>query len=87
MPGSPWRPPPSRDADAIVRAIDALHTDGSTNAKAGLELGYKLAAGSFREEGINRVMLALGRRRQHRRDGRRVDPGRISWDASLGIQL
>jgi Ca-activated chloride channel homolog len=75
------------DAGAIVRAIDELHTDGSTNAEAGLALGYQLAAGSFREEGINRVILAS--------DGvantGATDPEeilrRISWDASLGIQL
>ncbi|HEY3335951.1 MAG TPA: von Willebrand factor type A domain-containing protein [Candidatus Limnocylindrales bacterium] len=76
-----------RDADAIIRAIAALHTGGSTNAEAGLSLGYRLAADTFREEAINRVILAS--------DGvantGATDPEailrRISWDASLGIQL
>ena len=76
-----------RDADRIVDAIDRLHTDGSTNAEAGLALGYQLAAGTFREGGINRVILAS--------DGVAnvgdTDPEailrRISWDASLGVQL
>jgi len=76
-----------RDADRITGAIDALRTDGSTNAEAGLALGYQLAAGTFREGGINRVILAS--------DGVAnvgdTDPEaivrRISWDASLGVQL
>ncbi len=80
-------PTSARDADRIVAAIDGLHTDGSTNAEAGLALGYLLAAGTFREGGINRVILAS--------DGVAnvgdTDPEsilrRISWDASLGVQL
>jgi Ca-activated chloride channel family protein len=76
-----------RDADRITAAIERLHTDGSTNAEAGLALGYQLAAHAFREEGINRVILAS--------DGVAnvgdTDPEsilrRISWDASLGVQL
>ncbi len=81
------QPTAVRDAEAIVRAIDSLHTDGSTNAEAGLALGYRLAADTFREGGTNRVILAS--------DGvantGQTDPDailrRISWDASLGIQL
>jgi Ca-activated chloride channel homolog len=76
-----------RDADRIQAAIQGLSTDGSTNAEAGLALGYELAAHAFREEGINRVVLAS--------DGvantGQTDPDailrRIRWDASLGIQL
>jgi Ca-activated chloride channel family protein len=76
-----------RDADRIIGAIEDLRTDGSTNAEAGLALGYELAAGTVREDGINRVILAS--------DGVAnvgdTDPEailrRISWDASLGVQL
>ena len=76
-----------RDADRILAAIHGLSTDGSTNAEAGLALGFELAAHAFREEGINRVVLAS--------DGvantGQTDPDailrRIRWDASLGIQL
>ena len=76
-----------RDAGQIVEAIAGLRTDGSTNAEAGLALGYRLAASTFREDGINRVVLAS--------DGVAnvgdTDPEgilrRISWDADLGIQL
>ena len=76
-----------RDADRILSAIHSLSTDGSTNAEAGLALGFELAAHAVREEGINRVVLAS--------DGvantGQTDPDailrRIRWDASLGIQL
>jgi Ca-activated chloride channel homolog len=76
-----------RHASEIVDAIDGLRADGSTNAEAGLRLGYRLAADHLLEGGINRVILAS--------DGvanvGNTDPAdilrRISWDASLGIQL
>jgi Ca-activated chloride channel family protein len=80
-------PTPVRDADEILWHIDGLSTDGSTNAEAGLRLGFGLAANHFREGGINRVVLAS--------DGVAnvgdTDPEsilrRVDWDASLGIQL
>jgi Ca-activated chloride channel homolog len=76
-----------RDASRITQAIAGLHTNGSTNAEAGLRLGYRLAADHFREGGINRVILAS--------DGVAnigdTDPDailrQISWDESVGIQL
>jgi Ca-activated chloride channel family protein len=76
-----------REAGLIADAIDSLHADGSTNAEAGLTLGFELAAHGFREDGINRVILAS--------DGvantGETDPEailrRVHWDASLGIQL
>ncbi len=76
-----------RNAAEILDAIDGLRADGSTNAEAGLRLGYRLAADHLLEGGINRVILAS--------DGvanvGNTDPAdilrRISWDASLGIQL
>ncbi|WP_426756029.1 YfbK domain-containing protein [Myxococcus sp. Y35] len=37
--------------------IDGLHSEGSTNAQAGLELGYSLAASRLLKGGINRVIL------------------------------
>ncbi|MBN8228801.1 von Willebrand factor type A domain-containing protein [Corallococcus macrosporus] len=42
---------------SILGAIDSLHTDGSTNAQAGMELGYALAASHLVKGGINRVIL------------------------------
>ncbi|QQR44508.1 von Willebrand factor type A domain-containing protein [Myxococcus xanthus] len=44
-------------AHVIRAAIDSLHTEGSTNAQAGLEMGYSLAASHLVEGGINRVIL------------------------------
>ena len=46
------------DAGAILDAIDSLAPEGSTNAAAGLRLGYEVAREQFRDEGINRVVLA-----------------------------
>ena len=43
---------------AHLSAIHGLPPDGSTNAEAGLRLGFELAADAFREGGINRVILA-----------------------------
>ena len=46
----------SRKRD-ILRAIDGLQPGGSTNAEAGLRLGYQMAAQAYREGGNNRVVL------------------------------
>ena len=64
-----------------------LQPEGSTNAEAGLRLGYEVAARHLLEDGINRVILAS--------DGVAnvglTDPEsileRIKRDASAGIQL
>jgi Ca-activated chloride channel family protein len=80
-------PTTARDADRIVAAIDSLQPSGSTNAEAGLRLGYQLASDALQEGGINRVILAS--------DGvanmGSVDPAailqRIRPDAEQGIQL
>ncbi len=42
---------------AILDAIYTLRPEGSTNAEAGLRLGYQMAWNAFRENGINRVIL------------------------------
>nr|WP_223646548.1 von Willebrand factor type A domain-containing protein [Corallococcus sp. EGB] len=42
---------------AILDAIDSLQTEGATNAQAGMELGYALAASHMLQGGINRVIL------------------------------
>ena len=41
----------------IQGIIDALRTQGSTNAEAGLRMGYELAAAGFDDEFSNRVVL------------------------------
>ena len=50
-------PTPGSDKDAILSSIYSLHTDGATNAEAGIRLGYKLAHRAYNPEGINRVIL------------------------------
>jgi Ca-activated chloride channel family protein len=43
--------------DQLLAAIDGLHSEGSTNAQAGMELGYSLAAQHLMKGGINRIIL------------------------------
>jgi Ca-activated chloride channel family protein len=81
------QPTSGEDRSRILAAIDGLEPEGSTNAEAGLRLGYGIAARHLVEDGINRVILAS--------DGVAnvglTDPqsilGRIKRDASAGIQL
>jgi Ca-activated chloride channel family protein len=76
-----------RDATRIVDAIDGLRTDGSTNAEAGLTLGFGLAAHAFRENGINRVILASDGVANSGETDPEAILRRVHWDQSLGIQL
>lgn len=43
--------------DAILKAIDALQTEGSTNTEAGLRMAYDLANKYLTDGAINRVIL------------------------------
>jgi Ca-activated chloride channel family protein len=43
--------------ELLLSAIDSLRAEGSTNAQAGMELGYALAAQNLLEGGINRIVL------------------------------
>lgn len=43
--------------DAILKAIDGLENEGSTNAEAGLRMGYELASKHLKDGAINRVIL------------------------------
>jgi Ca-activated chloride channel family protein len=52
------RPTSAAEPWAIVGAIDALHPSGSTNAQAGLELGYDMAVLGRRPGARDRVILA-----------------------------
>lgn len=47
-----------RDRDEILDAIDDLRAGGSTNLQAGLDTGYDLAREAFRDDGVNRVIVA-----------------------------
>jgi len=48
---------PVAEAERILRAIDRLQPEGSTNAEEGLLIGYRMAAQAFNPEVINRVIL------------------------------
>jgi Ca-activated chloride channel homolog len=51
---------PTRGSDHqdILSAIDRLQPEASTNAEAGVRLGYQMAHSQFIEGGINRVVIA-----------------------------
>ena len=51
-------PTPISEAGPIEDAIQSLRPEGSTNAEAGLLLGYEVAREGFREAAVNRVILA-----------------------------
>ncbi len=51
-------PTPVAEAETIVAAIDRLQPGGSTNMEAGLVTGYRQARDSFRQDGVNAVILA-----------------------------
>jgi Ca-activated chloride channel family protein len=48
---------PVEDSRHIMRAIDRLQPEGSTNAEEGLVLGYRQASEAFDPEATNRVIL------------------------------
>ncbi|WNG17885.1 von Willebrand factor type A domain-containing protein [Cystobacter fuscus] len=50
-------PTSATETQKLLGAIDSLDSEGSTNAQAGIELGYSLAARHFIKGGINRVIL------------------------------
>jgi Ca-activated chloride channel family protein len=51
-------PTPGNDKDAIIRAIDILEANGSTNGGGGIVAAYDQAQASFIKDGVNRVILA-----------------------------
>lgn len=51
------QPTPGNEIDAIVQAVENLHSGGSTHASSGIVTAYELAARSFMPGGNNRVIL------------------------------
>lgn len=52
-------PPTSgTEQDRILSALESLHSGGSTNGGAGIQLAYKLAQENYQAGAINRVILA-----------------------------
>jgi Ca-activated chloride channel family protein len=50
-------PTKGSNSDRILSAIYSLQPEGSTNAEAGIRLGYGMAMEAFKRDGINRVIL------------------------------
>jgi Ca-activated chloride channel family protein len=50
-------PTPASEKERILDAIATLQPEGSTNAAAGLDLGYAMGAASLLKDGSNRVLL------------------------------
>ncbi len=80
-------PTSARDAGTILDAIDSLEPEGSTNAEAGLRLGYQMAREALREEGINRVVLASDGVANVGRTEAETLLREIRHDTEAGIQL
>jgi Ca-activated chloride channel family protein len=51
------RPTPVSERDTILDAVETLEPEGSTNLEEGLDLGYRLAGGSYDPSVTNRVVL------------------------------
>jgi Ca-activated chloride channel homolog len=81
------QPTSARDAGTILDAIDSLQPEGSTNAEAGLRLGYEMARQQLRDEGINRVVLASDGVANVGATDAETILRRIRDDAEAGIQL
>lgn len=43
---------------AITQALDKLQAGGSTNGAGGIQLAYQMAKKAFKQDGVNRVLLA-----------------------------
>lgn len=48
---------PVKEKDTILSAIQSLHTEGATNAEAGLILGYQMAQQHLRQDAMTRIIL------------------------------
>jgi len=51
------QPTSASETDVIMAAINSLRPENTTNAEAGLRLGYQMASGAFRSNAINHVIL------------------------------
>ena len=56
--GTVLQPTPGSDKAAIMAALDQLHAGGSTAGGEGISQAYALATLSYRDNGVNRVILA-----------------------------
>lgn len=81
-------PPTSIEERAVIeRAIEGLRTEGSTNAEAGLLLGYEQADAMFNSSSINRVLLCTDGVANVGRTGADSILEKIGKEARRGIYL
>ncbi len=78
---------PTGDHAAIAAAVAGLDTEGSTNAEAGLRLGFDVARAAFRPEAINRLLLCSDGVANVGATGPETILARIGDEAARGIQL
>jgi len=51
------KPTSGRQKSVIFQALNQLYSTGSTNAQAGIHMGYSMAVAAMKKGGINRVIL------------------------------
>ncbi len=78
---------PTGDHGAIRRAVQSLHSGGSTNAEEGLGLAYDLATRHFRPEAINRIILCSDGVANVGATGPDSILSRVRREAERGIEL
>ena len=78
---------PTSDHSAILRAIERLRPEGSTNVEDGLLAAYDLAGRYFREGEINRIILCSDGVANVGRTGHESILARIGAAARRGIEL
>ncbi|HEX3128099.1 MAG TPA: von Willebrand factor type A domain-containing protein, partial [Thermoanaerobaculia bacterium] len=78
---------PTHDLARVRSAVAGLHTEGATNAEAGITLGYDLANRYFRPEGNNRILLCSDGVANVGNTGPDSILERIGREARKGIEL
>ena len=78
---------PTHDLDRVREAVGNLRAEGSTNAEAGITVGYDLANRYFRPEGNNRILLCSDGVANVGATGPERILERIGREARKGIEL
>jgi Ca-activated chloride channel family protein len=78
---------PTHDLDRVREAVGRLRAEGSTNAEAGITVGYDLANRYFRPEGNNRILLCSDGVANVGATGPERILERIGREARKGIEL
>lgn len=81
------QPTSGGDTERILRAIGTLQPEDTTNAEAGLRLGYQLERAQFIEGGINRVIIATDGVANEGVTDATTMLNEVGADSSSGIQL